>query len=384
MSSVNLQELRGFTTAARPRSAAATSKGLRAIHAWSTIGGFWMLTMTYVFASWLLSGSLHPTPTGLTPVPDSIRINAIFWQVFLGALSLWLFYYFVVREWRREHRLTLNGMLWIAAQSIWWQDALLNYFSPVFSYNSILVNWGSWNAFVPGWMSANAEKMPSPILLYVGMYPVFFCGAVVAVVNLMKKAKNRWPDVSDARLVLSMYGLLGLFAVIAESLWLRAGLYTYTGVYSPITWWADQAYKVPVTQVFFLDAAVLTGLASLLYFRDDRGETFVEKGVDQLSVGRGAQSALRLLAVIGAANTILFVAYNIPMNYLAIRGQGWAASVLDKSYFTNGVCGDGSDYACPGGAVPIPIGHLAMHIAPDGSLIMPAGVSPPKNIATQH
>ena len=383
MNSLNPHKLAGFTKLEASRSGIA-SKRMRAIHIWSAIGGLWMLLMVYVFASWLASGNAHSTLTGITPVPESIRINAIFWQVFLGAISAALFYMFVVREWQRERRLSLNGMLWFAAQAIWWQDALQNYFSPVFSYNSILVNWGSWNASVPGWMSPNGEKMPSPVLLYLGMYPAFFCGAVVLIVSLMKRAKHRWPDLSTAQLIVSMYVLLGIFAVIAESLWLRAGLYTYTGVYSPITWWADQSYKVPVTQVFFLDAAVLTGLACLIYFRDDRGETFVEKGVQELSLGRGMQSVLRLLAFVGVANSILFVCYNIPMNYLALRGPGWAPSVLDKSYFTNGVCGDGSHYACPGGSVPIPIGAQAIHLSPDGTLILPAGTPLPKRIVTQR
>ena len=379
----NMQEIRG-----RPGAAAVlddsrhVSAGWRAIHVWSGIGAFWLLLSGYIFATWILGGHSHTTATGVTPVPESMKFNAVFWQSFLGLLSAILFYYFVVKGWRREGRLPLYGMLYIAAQSMWWQDALLNFFSPVFTYNSILINWGSWNASVPGWVSPNAEKMPSPVLLYLGLYPVFFCGATVALVALMRKMKARWPGLSNFQLVSVMFVALGLFAVLAEGTWLRTGMYTYTGLYSPITLWPDQAYKVPVFSVFVLDSLVLTLLACLIYYRDDQGRTYVERGCERLGAGFRT-GAMRCLAVVGAANTILFAAYNIPMNYLAIIGPGWAPAVLEKSYFTNGVCGDGSSYACPGGAVPMAVGKYQIHLGPDGRLVVPEGSSLPRLVKSK-
>ncbi|MDB5977029.1 MAG: hypothetical protein JWR07_3789 [Nevskia sp.] len=357
--------------------------GWRAIYVWSGIGAFWLLFSGYIFAAWILGGHAHTTLTGVTPVPASMKFNAVFWQSFLGLISAILFYFFVVRGWRREGRLPLYGMLYIAAQSMWWQDALLNFLSPVFSYNSILVNWGSWNASVPGWVSPNAEKMPSPVLLYLGLYPVFFCGATVALVALMRRIKVLWPHISNFKLVSIMFVALGLFAVAAEATWLRTGMYTYIGLYSPVSLWPDQAYKVPVISVFFLDSLVLTLLACLIYYRDDKGQTYVERGSEHLQAGFKV-GTMRCLAMIGAANTILFVCYNIPMNYLAIIGPGWAPAVLEKSYFTNGVCGDGSDYACPGGAVPPAIGPHQIHIGPDGRIVVPPGAELPTLVKSKN
>lgn len=359
------------------------AKEWRAIHIWTGIGAFWMAVIVYVFATWLLSGNAHTTPTGVTPVPEFMRINAIFWQAFLLLLSAILFYVVVIKGWQREGRLTLYGMLYIASQLMWWQDALLNYFSPIFSYNSILVNWGSWNASVPGWVSPNGEKMPSPVLLYLGLYPVFFCGATVLLVAAMKKVKARMPQIGNATLLTIMFVALGAFAVLAESAWLRAGLYTYTGVASAITFWPGESYKVPVLQLFFLDSLVLTLLACLIYFRDDKGQTYVERGSDQLRVSPRISVVMRCLAIVGAANTILFVCYNIPMNFLAITGPGWAPSVLEKSYFTNGVCGDGSDYACPGGEIPLPVGKHQIHLGPDGRLVVPDGSALPQLVKSK-
>lgn len=359
------------------------SREWNAIHIWSGIGFFWLALIAYVFVTWLVSGDVQTTETGVTPVPESMQFNAVFWQYLLGLMSALLFYFIVIKGWQKEGQLTLYGMLYIASQCMWWQDALLNYISPIFSYNSILPNWGSWNASVPGWVSPNAEKMPSPVFLYLGLYPVFFCGATVALVSLLKKLKARWPQMSNVKLVLIMFVALGVFAVVAEGTWLRTGLYTYTGLYSPITLWPEEAYKVPVLSIFVLDSLVLTLLAMLIFYRDDKGNTYVERGSEKLTVKPAIKTTMRTLAVIGAANTILFVTYNIPMNYLALIGPGWAPAVLEKSYFTNGVCGDGSDYYCPGGVVPLPVGKHQIHLGPDGSLVIPEGVELPKYIKSK-
>lgn len=353
-----------------------------AIHYWSGIGILWTALIVYVFATWLLSGNAQPTPTGVTPVPESTQLNAIFWQVLLGLLSAILGYIVVIRDWQRGGKLSLHGMLYIASQLMWWQDCAFNYFTPTFTYNSILVNWGSWNSSIPGWVSPNAEKMPSPVLLYLGLYPVFFCGATILLVALLKKAKTRWPQLGNMTLFSIMFVALGTFGVLAEAAWLRTGMYTYTGLASAITLWPEETYKVPVLNIFVLDAMVLTGLAGMLYYRDDKGQTFAERGHDQLQVAPIIGSALRCFAVIGVANVLMLV-YNICMAYLSITGPGWAHSALEKSYFTNGVCGDGTQYACPNGSAPIPVGKNQIHLGPDGQLIVPQGAVLPQLVKSK-
>jgi Spirocyclase AveC-like len=370
------------TASANSRQMISAAGKLHAIHIWSGMGICFTALIVYVLANWILSGNAHTTSTGVTPVPETTVWNAIFWQAFLGLLSAILAYVVLVREWQREGRLTLNGMLYIASQTMWWQDCAFNYFTPTFTYNSILINWGSWNASIPGWVSPNAEKMPSPVLMYLGLYPVFFCGATIILVNLMKKAKARWSQLSDFVLVSTMFVTLGAFAVAAEAAWLRTGMYTYTGLASAITLWPDEAYKVPVLNIFVLDSIVLTTLACMLYYRDDKGQTFADRGYDQLRVSSKVVIALRCFSVIAVAN-VLMLFYNICMAYLSITGPGWAQSALEKSYFTNGVCGAGTDYACPNGSAPIPVGKNQIHLAPDGTLVVPSGAKLPQLITSK-
>ena len=350
------------------------------VSVWAALGLIYMLVELYSFGHWILSGNAKTTPTGGTPVPESMQNWAIFWQVSLCLGSLWLFYAVVVKPWRREGHLTVAGMLWFASQTLWFQDAFLNWFKPVFAYNSILINWGSWNASVPGWISFNAEKSASPVILYIGMYPLVFCGAPLLLANLMKKAKSRWPQLGNVALIATMFVALGVFAVVAEGSWIQTGMYTYTGLWSPLTLWPDEAYKVPVLYIFVVDSMVFTGLACMMYFRDDKGLTFAEKGVDMLRGGAAGNTLLRQFAIIGASCVIFVLGYTIPVNYCALRGPAWSKSVLEKSYFTNGVCGDGTDYACPGGSIPTPLGGNVIHLDPDGKLVVPNGVELPKRV----
>ena len=62
-------------------------------------------------------------------------------------------YYFIIRPWRRERRITTDGMLMVAFGLLFFQDPLLNYFNTWCTYNTWLWNRGSWVLDIPGWVS---------------------------------------------------------------------------------------------------------------------------------------------------------------------------------------------------------------------------------------
>ena len=360
--------------------ASVTTRKTHTVSLWAAFGSFYVMFQLYSFAHWILSGNARTTPTGVTPVPESMVHWATFWQVSMCLASLWLFYGVVVKPWRRDGHLSNSGMLWFASLTLWFQDAFCNWFKPALAYNSVLVNWGSWNAYVPGWISFNAEKAVSPIILYIGMYPLVFCAAPLALAKLMGKAKARWPQLGNLTLISVTFVILGFFAVLAEGAWIRTGMYTYAGLWSPLTLWPDQPYRVPAAYIFLIDSMVFSGLACMMYFRDDKGLTFAEKGANSLRGGQALQTLQRQLAIIGASCVIFVLGYTIPVNYFALRGPAWPTSVLERSYFTNGVCGAGTDYACPGGSIPTPLGGKVIHLAPDGTLVIPQGTTLPTTI----
>ena len=72
-------------------------------------------------------------------------------------------------------------------------------------------------------------------------------------------------------------------------------------------------------------------------------------------------TALTFLAVTGLVHTWFIVGYFVPYNFFALKADTFPPM---PSFLRAGICGQGTDYACPSGAVPIPHGR-SLHVAPD-------------------
>jgi hypothetical protein len=297
-----------------------------------------------------------------------MKTMAMSQQAVFAAASLALGYVVVIRERRCAGHLTLNGMSYIVIQTAWWQDSFLNFITPQMSYNSALVNFGSWDASLPGWVSPHAELMPSPVLWYFGVYPLLFCGGTIGVLWLMGRAQARW-GVGTLALIAGTFATLSVFAFTFEFFFVRTGMYHYAGFGGPRLL-PGHWYTFPIF-VPILDAAIWTAWAAILYFRNDRGETVAERGADQLRVGARARTGVRLVALIGVCHVAYAVCYNVPVQMLGLHANAWPREVQERSYFTNGLCGPRTDTACPSGSVPIPRGDGSLRVGPDGRLRAP-------------
>ena len=56
---------------------------------------------------------------------------------------------------------------------------------------------------------------------------------------------------------------------------------------------------------------------------------------------------LRYLALVGFYNLALLVAYNVPQSLMWTVGDPYPKDYVERSYFTNGLCGPGTPYECP-------------------------------------
>jgi hypothetical protein len=117
-----------------------------------------------------------------------------------------------------------------------------------------------------------------------------------------------------------------------------------------------------------LMAVLWTGWACLRYFRNDRGETIAECGLDRLHLSQKGRLGVRFLALVGACNVVIFATYNLPMALAGLYSDPWPTDITSRSYFTNGICGPGTTYACPGPEVPINRPRSA-HLDPGGGLV---------------
>ena len=92
-------------------------------------------------------------------------------------------------------------------------------------------------------------------------------------------------------LVMICFGVLCVADLVFEPLlWLPLGMYSYAGAIEWMTVLQGHYYQFPLFEGIFWPAT-WTVLTAIRYFRNDRGLTVAERGVDELHGGRKAKSA---------------------------------------------------------------------------------------------
>ncbi len=349
------------------------------IKAWAAFGGLWVAFILYIWGKWLLGPYATPVQTGPSIPPGWMSVGLIVWQVVMTSAMLVFFYWFLIRPWVRERRLTTDGILCVAGFLLWFEDPLSNYFSPWITYNSRLANVGSWVNVVPGWMSFGepGHQLPEPYLLEPGVYVTLWLTVAALGCAIMRRTKARWPQFGPYRLLLVCFVVLAVFDVVLEGLvMMPMGLFTYVGGAFPILF--ANAYHVFPAHEPVCTSLMFTAVAALRYFKDDRGYTFVERGAEHIQ-GPTRQGLYRMLALIGATQMCMFVFYNVPTAVMvATHGRAWPTDAQERSYLTDFMCGDGTDRACPGPAIPLSKQDRSAHVTPRGTLGVPSGtVLPP-------
>jgi hypothetical protein len=379
------------TTISRPEMTLAEEPHPRPVVWFAAIGAVSLAIAVYVWLRWLIGGPQSTTP-GPTDIPTwmiaSMRIQEV-----VGTI-VWplMLYWFVIRPWRREGHVSWDGMLFIAACLLYFQDGAMNYGNYMFVYNAGFVNWGSWYAFIPGWLAPGGTRFAEPVL-YAGTwfsYGIF--GAIVFFNFLMRKAKQRWPGMSFAQILVLLLLYCIVIDFVMETLYVRTGYYTYPLAQKGWTLWHGHYYQFPLYNSLLWGGCWVV-MACLRYFRNDKGESFAERGIERVKLGRRGRTGVRFLAIFGALNVILVVCYQIPMAFSALHAGEWPVDTQKRSYFTNGLCGAGSagvsgagmdqrpgtKYACPGPQTPNARRGSAS-ITPEGGVFYPPGTPLPSPV----
>jgi hypothetical protein len=113
--------------------------------------------------------------------------------------------------------------------------------------------------------------------------------------------------------------------------------------------WAGQPHQFPLYEIVSW-CGTYTGLACLHQFRNDKGQSRVERGIDALKLPQTGRTGARFLAIMGACQLIMLATYNIPYQYWSLQGGAFPDYPL---YRTAGICGPQTDYDCPAPAVPV-------------------------------
>jgi Spirocyclase AveC-like len=327
---------------------------------WAGIGFIIIGVMVWTLWQWISSPYFRPAPLGKDPIPDwtlmLIRITDIFCLFF----SLYFLYYFIIKPWRKQGELTWDGMLALVFVTEWVLDPICNYFNFTFSYNAYFTNMGSWATFLPGWQSPGMENFPEPLFLMGGIYLWWTTYNVLAACWAMEKCRVWLPKSSIVVHVLIAYLVIVVLDLILEIPACHTGLFAYSGVTSSVSFFAGQTYQFPLYETICMNWNYIV-IALLRQYRNDKGESLVERGVSSLSLPKPAKKFMRFLALAGFINTCYFVTYFLPYNWFAMMTDSFPKY---PSYMRYEVCGEGTPYACPSREVPIP-SKKSLAIPPD-------------------
>nr|WP_255525297.1 spirocyclase AveC family protein [Mycolicibacterium sp. BK634] len=300
-----------------------------------------------------------------------------------------LLWWFVVRPWLRERKVTVDGALTLAFCTLFFQDPLSNYFGPWITYNSWSVNRGSWVNSIPGWLSYGAPgaTVVEPPLTIIGLYVVIMTVAVRIGVATIRWSASRWPRLGRLGLFGVCWVAMFVFDVIFEGvIFMPLGVWTYAGGYFSI--FPNTYHAFPLHEAFLV-GILLTSYSFLRHFLDDRGRTVVERGSENVTASAAGHGVIRALAIVGAVNAIFLGIYTLPHLVVGAHSRQWNDDIQQRSYFLDGLCGGNTGRSCPGPAIPLVRNDNSggtggsAYVGTDGQLHVPAGthLPPPVPIA---
>jgi len=351
---------------------------------WAALGALVVAFFAYVMISWVTGPYFTEVPSGPSDPPAYMKAAMIAFQALCIPAALACIYAFVVRPWRRDRALGIDGVLVIAFATLWVEDPLSAYGGHWFTYNSWAVNFGSWVNSVPGWLSFGrpGQMLVEPVLIIPGVYVWVFVLTMMLGCWVMRTARSRWPAVGNAGLVAICFVAMCAFDLVFEGiLFLPLGAWEYPGGH--VSLFPSTYHKFPLNEMITV-SALFTAVAALRFFVNDRGEMLVERGADRLRGGAGRKTALRALAAIGFCHLALMVLYNVPNTVLGMHSTEWPADLQKRSYFTDYLCGADTDRACPGPGVPLLRndnagrgGGGSAYLSPTGTLVVAPGTRLP-------
>jgi hypothetical protein len=312
---------------------------------WAGIGAVHFVVAAYIAVKWLTSGDLHASDTGSDDAPTHVIAAVNIGQMLSPIIGAGIVYWWLIRPWMRERRLTTEGMVLIAALCLYFPyDITNNYVSFFFQYNSHFWNVGSWAGEIPGSIIPRGHNVVEPPIF---MFPAYAWGVFLPMLwgsKFMGFLRRKYPAMGNFGLIGITLGLCCIFDLIGEGTVVALQIESYYGAQHHLSFFGGTIYQFPAYETLFIGLLYVGG-AALLFFRDDKGRTFLEKGVDNVRNGT------KQLALVGFLVTVEFLGFMVPINWMAMHVDSFPSDA--KSYMLQDVCGPGTPYACPVEGAPL-------------------------------
>ncbi|MEW6440787.1 MAG: spirocyclase AveC family protein [bacterium] len=331
---------------------------------WAFLGAMILTFILYIWGKWLLTAAV---PVVLEPITDEDKALVKIFRVIevsavlAGILTL---YFTVAKPLWRERRLTTTAVVMLCMPFMAFHDTSANAIVPWWAWSPYWINMGNWTALVPGVVNPTMDQIGEPLWIFLGYtwglgYPIVLC------VWLMRKWKQRHPRTRAMGLV--FIGMAGgiLYDLVLEIPFTALGGWTQFGAPRSLSIFPGTLWQISIPEI--VGWGGMCGLcANVLYWTNAKGQPFVWRGVEKLKCSNAAKDGLRYLSLLAIFQLIIFCWYNIPGNVAALYSD--APLPQTPAHIIQKVCGEGTDYHCPGPDVPI-LRKSGLIITPDERLI---------------
>jgi hypothetical protein len=254
----------------------------------------------WTWGAWLLDGPVQLTKyrdTSLSSFKVAIGYQVFAWIVMIAILRG------VYREVRRERKWTLDAMFCVAGLLTYFWDPLSNLAQPLFMYSSQWVNLADWTGYVPFNKYPDGGRLPEAVAFTPCFYVIGFLTASRIMHWVVERVRSRRPELSNRQAFLVMWLVGGLFDAAFEVPLYLTHLWAYPGT-PDVGILAHSGQKYPLSE-FIIAGFGIASFAAIRNFKDDKGRSLVERGMERFNARR--RTFLSQLALVGAFNGIFLV-----------------------------------------------------------------------------
>jgi hypothetical protein len=328
------------------------------IYWFAALGVVLLVVAAQGWLRWIFSTDFgQPIPTGSDHYPYLWYLRAF--EAASVAATGYLCWRFLIKPWIRDGKVSFDGKLVIGMMIGYFWEPMVNFYNFTFAFNAYSISFGTWANYIPGFRYPGQEHLPDGLLYALPQY--VYSGVLLSLIGAwwLRWSSAKLPRWSELGRWAGLFFLLALiwmpfefFLIIVPQVW------TYQSTVSSLSLFSGTIYQFPLYEGFIM-ALFGCGVTYLRVTRNDRGETFVEHGVEAISPRW--RNKVSTLAVVGAVCLWTGVSYFGPWTWLQVQTDATAKNA--PSYLRSGICGGGTDTACPGKFVPIP-SRTSIRISP--------------------
>lgn len=306
------------------------------------LGAVFVVFQAYVYLRWIFSDKFTAAPLGEDPIPTSMVVWARFWEIGCVVAGIGLMWW-IIQKTRREKEFPALGVFVLAWFLAAWQDVGVNATRPVFAYNSVWFNMGTWGEFIPGWVEKGAEN-PQPLIYFLASYIVLTPLAIMGIDKLIARIRGAAPRLNRAGVIVVMMVLFIFLDIVMEQFFHRIGLWAYLRVDGVWSILPGSIYQFPLYEGVFFGGVVSVISIAIYCFRDKDGRMISDIGIEKLKNKRTVP-VVRVLALTAIFNLVMMV-FMLGFNLVNQHADTQPVEPV-PSYLHNGLCGIDPNPPCP-------------------------------------